>query len=894
MSSSIDTGVSARIFQFSGSTGEHVFFQAQNNSAGFYDLFWTLYGPNNQYITNSYFGSNLAAALPSNGTYLLVVNGTNPSNTSGVTFSFTAYENVNPTKTLVLNSQVTGTITNPGDEATYTFIGSSGQLIEFNGLKPGSYIYATLDDPEGSQVFSQYMTSNAGPYLLRVAGTYTLTVLGSSTTPTGAYTFDLVDFGSEPRIQVNTSEADLTVTLSEPWTQQILVPYSTADDTATVADGDYKPASGVIRFAPGQTTATVVVQAIDRFAPTTTDFLVNLGNPVDATIAPGQGTGMVTIESNVNGTVSGEVFDDVSGSGTLKSGDPGIPGVTVELLGPNSVVVASATSDSQGNYTISNIPAGSYSVVEVTPSGYVLTAPASGDYSENNTSGQTISGLNFGNFQTVTLSGEVFTDNNGNGAPDGGEPGLSGWTVDLVNSANQVIATTSVANGSYAFNNVGPGTYTVKVIVQNGFMATTATSFKVTTSSGGNVSDLNFGVFAPVTFSGEVYNDLNGLVLTLTTHQNFEASAGWYDTPVSTGSFIATFTYTDVTGNNSADGVAIVLQNDTRGTSALGSSGSGLGYGGISPSAAYEINIYGGHTQGANYATNGSTGNYTSTGSVSVQSGDPIDVTLTYSAAAATLTAVLTDATTGATYSQTYTSIDLATQLGGATALVGFTGADGGVSSIQTISNFDFIPASGPTVTGFGVNGSGWSLLGNASVGTSSTSSMLNSGDPGLPNWTVNLINSANQVIATTTDSGGGYGFGNIGPGTYTVQVVQQSGYVPSSPITLSVTAQSGINRADLNFGEFVPVTLSGEVFGDTDGNGILGGAEAGLAGWTVNLLGSTIRTSAPRQPAWTEATRSPALARIDTRFRLCNRPVMSRARASCRSRRRAARACRT
>ena len=222
-----------------------------------------------------------------------------------------------------------------------------------------------------------------------------------------------------------------------------------------------------------------------------------------------------------------------------------------------------------------------------------------------------------------------------------------------------------------------------------------------------------------------------------------------------------------------------------------------------------------------------------------MQSGDPIDVTLNYSAAAATLSAVLTDATTGATFTQTYTGINLATQLGGATAYVGFTGADGGVSSIQTISNFGFVPASGPTVSGFGVNGSGWSLLGHASIGTSSAASMLNSGDPGLPDWTVNLINSANQVIATTTDTGGGYSFEDVGPGTYTVQVVQQSGYVASSPTTLSVTAQSGINQSDLNFGEFVPVTLSGEVFGDSDGSGVLNGTDSGLSGWTVNLLNS-------------------------------------------------------
>ncbi len=228
-----------------------------------------------------------------------------------------------------------------------------------------------------------------------------------------------------------------------------------------------------------------------------------------------------------------------------------------------------------------------------------------------------------------------------------------------------------------------------------------------------------------------------------------------------------------------------------------------------------------------------------------MQSGDPIDVTLTYDATAATLTAVLTDFVTGAAFTQTYTGIDLATQVGGTTAYLGFTGADGGVSSIQTISNFDFDPASGSSVTGFGTNATGWSLLGNASVSTSSGNSMFNSGDPGLSGWTVNLVNSSNQVVTTTTDSGGGYSFSNIGPGTYTVEVVEQSGYVPSSPATLTVTAQSGTDLSNLNFGEFVPVTLSGEVFGDTNGDGVLNGAESGLAGWTVKLLNSSNQTVA-------------------------------------------------
>ena len=45
---------------------------------------------------------------------------------------------------------MTGTLTNIGDEATYTFTGSAGQQIFFNSLENTTYIYAILTDPYGN------------------------------------------------------------------------------------------------------------------------------------------------------------------------------------------------------------------------------------------------------------------------------------------------------------------------------------------------------------------------------------------------------------------------------------------------------------------------------------------------------------------------------------------------------------------------------------------------------------------------------------------------------------------------------------------------------------------------------------------------------------------------
>ena len=79
----------------------------------------------------------------------------------------------------------------------------------------------------------------------------------------------------------------------------MLVQYSTADGKATAADGDYKPLTGLLLFAAGQITATVEVQAINKLITSSTYFDVNLSNPVGATIATGNGTGVVTINPNL-------------------------------------------------------------------------------------------------------------------------------------------------------------------------------------------------------------------------------------------------------------------------------------------------------------------------------------------------------------------------------------------------------------------------------------------------------------------------------------------------------------------------------------------------------------------------------------------------------------------
>ena len=173
----------------------------------------------------------------------------------------------------------------------------------------------------------------------------------------------------------------------------------------------------------------------------------------------------------------------------------------------------------------------------------------------------------------------------------------------------------------------------------------------------------------------------------LTDGNGGEVSSVFLSAPQYIGAFVASFTYQDV-GGGGADGCAFVLQNAGAGPAALGGGGGALGYGGLAPSVAVEFNIYSANGVGMALRTNGQTGSpYGSTGSVNLAGGDPINVSLSYNGT--TLSMTLTDAVAHTTFA-TNAAMNLVGTLGTNAAYVGVTGADGGISSTQVISNFQF------------------------------------------------------------------------------------------------------------------------------------------------------------------------------------------------------------
>jgi uncharacterized repeat protein (TIGR01451 family) len=170
------------------------------------------------------------------------------------------------------------------------------------------------------------------------------------------------------------------------------------------------------------------------------------------------------------------------------TGDTPLYGVTVTdtLLGTFSIGTLGV------GQSVTITPAPTYTVNAGDPDPLVNTATASG----HDILGLTVTATDSWSVDLIAMiCGYKFYDANANGVWDAGEPPVAGFKIELYSGAILLATAFTAADGSYCFDGLDAGTYTVQEVLppSGGWMPTTPTSITVTLLSGEIKEDNNFG-----------------------------------------------------------------------------------------------------------------------------------------------------------------------------------------------------------------------------------------------------------------------------------------------------------------------------------------------------------------------------------------------------------------
>lgn len=255
--------------------------------------------------------------------------------------------------------------------------------------------------------------------------------------------------------------------------------------TETDADGKYL----FPNLLPGDYSVAVTGGLPDA-AVASYDRDGNKDSVTPVSLAAGLNIDVIDFGYKVTSVIGDLVWWDVNKDGEKTADEPGIPGVGIRVtfLGADGVLdadddgddlVFTATTDKNGNWSITEIPDGNFivEVVSGVPAGFAPTFDNdSGTTSPDQVSRVTLVGsdLNqdFGYVGDSSISDTVWLDLNKDGVQDDGEPGLPDAVVTLVwfgpdgvagNGDDVTFTDTTDSTGKYFFGGLPEGNYTATV-----------------------------------------------------------------------------------------------------------------------------------------------------------------------------------------------------------------------------------------------------------------------------------------------------------------------------------------------------------------------------------------------------------------------------------------------
>lgn len=348
------------------------------------------------------------------------------------------------------------------------------------------------------------------------------------------------------------------------------IPTTATDWTQSLTVPQFDPSLGTLTSIDivnaGTFTSSIKVESLDggssNIVATVSGSLTLTGTGVSGLVSTSSANKSFTA-SAFDGTIdfggtSGHDFGspNTSGTNTLTISDPA--SLAAYIGGGNMTFsdVAHATSSASGagnlltqigttanaqlsvvyHYIPSNaLKPGNYVVVQtIEPPGYLDGKESSGGVVQPNSigtdsipivfTGSTSADNDFGELQPASLAGTVYVDTNNNGIKEISEAGIAGVTVTLTGTSDAgpvSLTTTTAADGSYQFNGLRPGTYSIQETQPAAYLdgkdtlgSLSGTALNdlfnsISVASGAAGINYNFGELLASSLAGKVYVDAN-------------------------------------------------------------------------------------------------------------------------------------------------------------------------------------------------------------------------------------------------------------------------------------------------------------------------------------------------------------------------------------------------
>jgi hypothetical protein len=191
----LNPGFSAVLFQHAGAQGQQLYLDGFGSGGG---GSFPFYGPSDELITSASINSDFETTLARSGAHVLVVDG---NRATPVPYSFQVVTFGGSTNNVIFGSTISGSISEPGEQDVFTFNGTVGQRLFYDGIDTdfGNINFQIIGPSGGTVISSRNSDSDVGPFTLTQTGTYLLIVDGGGAV-TGNYDFRLLDLASAPTL----------------------------------------------------------------------------------------------------------------------------------------------------------------------------------------------------------------------------------------------------------------------------------------------------------------------------------------------------------------------------------------------------------------------------------------------------------------------------------------------------------------------------------------------------------------------------------------------------------------------------------------------------------------------------------------------------------------------